>query len=297
MPVADRLTFGLSSLRFFKVCNKWRLNDLLASIVLIVLYSLFENAHPFEREFYINDMTIRHNYTETERISSKMLFVVAGVVPTALIFVLGLVMTRGSLRDRFYMAWVSFNGFLISVTITCFITGFSKNWIGRPRPDFILRCQLKPDLKEDVYYVASDVCNNPDQSVLNDGMRSCPSGHSSFSFSGLGYLTFWLLGQSMASHKRVGVWRCVFAAVPTFSAMLVAISRTEDYRHRYSDVFLGSLLGFVVSYWSYRRYFPQLTSNLCYLPHTMVVDENFQVVSNDEYDEDYVLQEANKDIV
>jgi diacylglycerol diphosphate phosphatase/phosphatidate phosphatase len=48
---------------------------------------------------------------------------------------------------------------------------------------------------------------------------------------------------------------------------LIAISRCEDYRHDVYDVTCGSILGFAVAYFSYRRYYPSLRSAKCDEPY------------------------------
>jgi diacylglycerol diphosphate phosphatase/phosphatidate phosphatase len=40
-----------------------------------------------------------------------------------------------------------------------------------------------------------------------------------------------------------------------------------DYRHHYQDVFVGMVLGLVVSYFSYRQYYPSLEHPLCHRPY------------------------------
>ena len=63
-----------------------------------------------------------------------------------------------------------------------------QNGVGRARPDLIARCKPKEDTPADklVTYL---VCTETDHHTLHDGFRSFPSGHSSFSFAGLGYLS------------------------------------------------------------------------------------------------------------
>lgn len=45
--------------------------------------------------------------------------------------------------------------------------------------------------------------------------------------------------------------------------MLVAISRTEDYRHHWQDVTIGALLGTLCAYFAYRQYYPGLSQDSC----------------------------------
>jgi len=47
---------------------------------------------------------------------------------------------------------------------------------------------------------------------------------------------------------------------PFLAALLVAISRTMDYRHHWEDVAVGSIVGTVFSYFAYRQYFHPLKS-------------------------------------
>lgn len=82
---------------------------------------------------------------------------------------------------------VTILGLFISLILTSFLTDVVKNSVGRPRPDLLDRCKpLKGTPKHAL--VTIDVCTETNQHVLHDGWRSFPSGHSSFAFSGLGYL-------------------------------------------------------------------------------------------------------------
>lgn len=79
-----------------------------------------------------------------------------------------------------------------------------KNLFGKPRPDLLSRCN--PDLANITKYavggfpnalegfnvVSAAICQQTDKSLLNDGFRSFPSGHSSFSAAGLIYLSLFL---------------------------------------------------------------------------------------------------------
>lgn len=60
--------------------------------------------------------------------------------------------------------------------------------------------------------------------------------------------------------------RALLALVPLIGAALIAISRCEDYRHDVYDVTIGSILGMLIAYFSYRKYYPSLKSPLCDRP-------------------------------
>lgn len=147
-----------------------------------------------------------------------------------------------------------------------------KNAVGRPRPDLIARCQPKPGTPEHelITYLA---CTNPNHHVLHDGWRSFPSGHSSFAFSGLGYLSFFFLSQFSILHPRAGLYRTLVAFSPFLGAALIAISRLEDYRHDVFDVVVGSVLGLSISFGVWRRWFPALSSRTCAEPYDAIEAE------------------------
>ena len=122
--------------------------------------------------------------------------------------------------------------------------------------------------------------------MLHDGWRSLPSGHSSFAFSGLGYLALFLAGQCHVFRPRTDLARVLLALAPLLGAALIAISRCEDYRHDVYDVSAGSLLGFLVAYFTYRRYYPPLRSPKCAVPYPNPADspdaKGFGKIKDDE---------------
>lgn len=65
---------------------------------------------------------------------------------------------------------------------------------------------------------------------------------------------------------RTDLARVLLALAPLVGAALIAISRCEDYRHDVYDVTIGSLLGILIAYFSYRRYYPPLRSPRCDIP-------------------------------
>ena len=93
-------------------------------------------------------------------------------------------------RPTIHKLHITILGLATSILLSCFLTDFVKNAVGRPRPDLIARCKPK-DGTPDHALVTIDVCTETDHQVLHDGWRSFPSGHSSLAFSGLGYLALY----------------------------------------------------------------------------------------------------------
>lgn len=48
---------------------------------------------------------------------------------------------------------------------------------------------------------------------------------------------------------------------------MIAISRVRDYRHHWTDVFVGGIIGTVFSYFAYRQYYPSLAHDQSQLPY------------------------------
>jgi diacylglycerol diphosphate phosphatase/phosphatidate phosphatase len=170
------------------------------------------------------------------------------------------------------------------IALTIFITDVVKNAVGRPRPDLISRCKPAPGTLSDKL-VTIDVCTETDHHTLHDGWRSFPSGHSSFAFSGLGYLALFFAGQLHVFRPRTDLGRVLIALAPLLGAAMIAISRCEDYRHDVYDVTCGSILGMSIAYFSYRRYYPRLKSAKCDEPfpsRETSFNEGFGKLKNDE---------------
>lgn len=279
----NRLSFGMDRLTFFPFLKKWRIGDVLLLPVVFIINSFqYHFTKPFERQFYINDLTINHPFAEHERVTNSQNQFYSVVVPIVIIALFTLVV--GHPKHKLYLGYISILGLLVSIFVNELFTDVLKNWIGRHRPDFIARCIPRPDAPVNVLVYAKDVCTTTHKHRLADGFRTTPSGHSSGAFSGLFYLTLWLSGQLLTEHPLTGSWRKIVAAIPALCAALIALSRTEDYRHHFIDIVLGSLIGIVVAYWSYRRNFPELSSPIAFKPvldDSDVTEEKLEVMFAD----------------
>lgn len=259
--------------------------DYLGFLLLAVAYALNALlAEPFHRLFFINDLAISFPHAEVERVPVVWNLLYAGALPLALLPALNL-LARASVHKHH----VTLLGLLIALVLTSFLTNTVKNAVGRPRPDLVARCKPAPGTPENAL-VGIEVCTETRHHVLHDGWRSFPSGHSSFSFAGLGYLSLFLAGQTRlfviggggggsdegaqdqersdrAVYARGDLARALLCLAPLLGAAMIAISRCQDYRHDVYDVCTGALLGYVVAYWSYRRYWPRLSSRHCSEPY------------------------------
>ncbi|PVU98372.1 hypothetical protein BB559_001626 [Furculomyces boomerangus] len=158
---------------------------------------------------------------------------------------------------------------------------------GRLRPDFISRCM--PDIEKikqigglgtngalmdpQFGFYNRSICTNPDKWVYIDGMRSFPSGHSAVSFCGTLFLSLYLSSQLRIHDRKGYVYKLVLILMPIIFSVMVAVTRTTDYRHHWEDVIFGGFLGLFVAYFVYYMYFPGLSHPECDAPHNYRIEE------------------------
>ncbi|KAI0748195.1 phosphatidic acid phosphatase type 2/haloperoxidase [Daedaleopsis nitida] len=233
--------------------------DWVLCVVLAVAFYTLDKIPGFKREFSLQDTS----FAVHERVPNWALYIIFAVAPLLLAPIVN-VLTVRSWWD-FHSSWLAW---LLSTTITGAITQFSKVTVGRPRPDLIDRCQpIAGAADPPLGLSTAAICTQTDSHILRDGFRSFPSGHSSLSFAGLGFLSFYLAGKLHLFDEKGHAVKAWLSLAPLAGAALVAISRTMDYRHHWQDVLTGSLLGLVVSYFAYRQYYPPLTSDISHQPY------------------------------
>lgn len=245
-------------------------------------------------------------------VSITVVGIVAFLVPAIIILLVSLLVTDRThpegrpispWRRRLWELNAGWLGLGVSLAGAFFITSALKDIVGKPRPDLLARCD--PDLSDIAMHVVGglgqkleeaplivdiSICKNSDQATLQDGFASFPSGHSSFSWSGLLYLTLWFSAKfsialpypfSRATyddtildrHSRnvphggslkrttfrdVGaappVYLLVLAFVPIGAALYICASRWADYQHHGFDIISGSLIGIFFAWFGFRCY-------------------------------------------
>lgn len=223
-----------------------------AFVLAFYFYFVAEHAHPFDRQFSLNDLSLSHPFTNSERVTGHECLYIGFLVPIITICAISLFDRKNQWVHKLQ---ISLLGLIISLTTNGVFTDTLKNWIGRPRPDFLARCGAAVGTPVNIL-VDISVCTAPlGARALTDGMRSAPLGHSSISFSSMLYLTLWLVGQYKLLQKLKPLYKLLLAGLPLLLATYIALSRTQDYRHHFSDVILGSIIGSLFAWFSYRRYF------------------------------------------
>lgn len=137
-------------------------------------------------------------------------------------------------------------GALMNTMLTACLTSAVKESVGRPRPDFFRRCF--PDGIVDFNASGYPICHPTSHAVLEEGRKSFPSGHASWSMCTLAYLSFFLMGKLQVYSGTTSLWKSIVCWFPIFIAVAVGVTRVNDYWHHWSDVVAGLLLGFAIAY-------------------------------------------------
>ncbi|KAK2731827.1 hypothetical protein FQN57_003153 [Myotisia sp. PD_48] len=210
---------------------------------------------PFHRMFSLDNRSIQYPFAEQERVPVGWAIIYSAALPLVTI-----ALWSAIFRPEPHFAHATILGLLATLIVTTFITDLIKNAVGRPRPDLLSRCSPEKGTPEHTL-VSFSVCSSPDGHILREGWRSFPSGHSSFAFGGLGYLALFFAGQLKVCRPRSGLSRALFSLSPLLGALMIALSRLEDYRHDVYDIACGSILGFAIAYLIYRCYYPSLCAS------------------------------------
>ncbi|KAJ5931140.1 hypothetical protein N7466_006633 [Penicillium verhagenii] len=263
-------------------------------------YKQTPNQHPFS----LTDPSISYPYTEHETVTDTTLILVSVLAPAAVILITALAIIPGTaapagikpskyqtLRRKLWEWNAGWMGLGIALAGVWMSTQGLKVLIGKPRPDLLARCN--PNLDDITTYtvgglgekltgaatlVSYKICQDQSSLVTVDGFSSFPSGHSSFSFSGLGYLTLWLCAKfsigfpylpsypvegkthtdDQSSVRTRGaappVPLMVVAFVPTATAFYIASSRWFNYRHHGFDIIFGSIMGMAFAWIGFNMY-------------------------------------------
>ncbi|KAL1410923.1 hypothetical protein Q8F55_001866 [Vanrija albida] len=232
-------------------------------VLTIALWGAFygvDKIDGYRRLFDVTDTSLAHPYARKERVPVWMLAVVCGLVPGIIILLVAAV------RRSFWDAHNGILGFILSLGLVVTFTDIIKITVGRPRPDLFDRCQLPPGLTANPTHGLTSwtVCTRTDK--LQEGFRSFPSGHSSFAWCGMWYLTLYSAAKLRTYNNKGYTFKSWLLLAPISCSSLIAVSRTMDYRHHPTDVIAGAIIGVLGAWWGYRQYYPALVTPKSFKP-------------------------------
>uniref|UniRef100_A0A915JGS0 Phosphatidic acid phosphatase type 2/haloperoxidase domain-containing protein n=1 Tax=Romanomermis culicivorax TaxID=13658 RepID=A0A915JGS0_ROMCU len=133
--------------------------------------------------------------------------------------------------------------FLFGAALCQSLSNVAKYSVGRLRPHFISIC--KPSFNISICvnhtYIEEPHCMG-DPRRVREGRLSFPSGHSSFAFYTMMFAIFYIQAQLLWPTVRLLLKPLVQFTLLCL-ALATALSRISNYKHHWSDVLAGSILG------------------------------------------------------
>lgn len=238
-----------------------------ALVILIVALVLITGQKPYRRGFWCSDESIRYARQE-ETVDVKELMLLCAGLPFIVILlteIVASVKVQKLILSKFIKSarrasesgssfWsrlrsVTYSWFF-TLSMTAFITGIIKVQVGRLRPIFYHTCV--PDVSCDdpvnqAVYITNYTCTG-DASLDNFIRSSFPSGHTSYTFSSMIFLIYYI--SKRFNIDRYSDWRYFVSLVQSAFlsiAIYVGLSRIADNIHHWQDVLGGFLIAVVVT--------------------------------------------------
>ncbi|SAM08515.1 hypothetical protein [Absidia glauca] len=226
--------------------------DWIIVIIMAAVWFAIDHVEPYHREFSLTNTDLMYTYSPRDSVPVWLLAIICFVIPVVIITFVAVFQYKSALDLNHGLL-----GLCLSLTICAMITDVTK-----PRPDLLDRCQPAVGAHDPPMGLSNyTICTvGSDTSIMIDGFKSFPSGHTSFAFAGLTYFSLYLAGKfNLFDQKGEGRTLKIFLFwIPILGALLIGISRFRDYRHHWGDVLIGGIIGLICAFFAYRQYYPPL---------------------------------------
>ncbi|RUS83344.1 hypothetical protein EGW08_008891 [Elysia chlorotica] len=227
------------------------------ALVVTGVFVIQKQVGTFQRGLFCDDESIKHP-VKSDTISVPLVLAVGMIVPFVVILSVEyafrnggqiMIMTTKTSGQQTYWLSSFYNAFAVFIfgsVVTQFLTELAKHSVGRLRPHFYTLCDPEVDAAICAKgYITDFKCKSTDVDMLKEARLSFPSGHSSFAIYSAVYLILYLEGRIAC--RTVVLAKPVVQLFVFALAFFTCLSRISDYKHHWSDVFAGGVLGAAVS--------------------------------------------------
>ncbi|EDW19686.1 putative phosphatidate phosphatase [Drosophila mojavensis] len=254
------MSFDLDLSQLFLKRGHFRLLlDLALLGLLLLLSTYFKELWPptTQRGFFCDDESLMYPYREST-VSSSMLHCIGIYLPMMALLILETSRAWQGSR-QYWRVYNTLRWFILGYAAESLLKDMGKNVIGRLRPHFFEVC--RPQLPDNGYctdevhrsggvyhtvYRCNTDLSGATEEMLADTHVSFPSGHSSMAFYGMVFMALHL--ERIRWPLPGSLLRPVCQLFCVFLASFVGLSRVMDYKHHWSDVLAGSLLGAAIAF-------------------------------------------------
>ncbi|XP_078488668.1 phospholipid phosphatase 1 isoform X1 [Ciona intestinalis] len=248
--------------------------DLICFFIFVIPLWVYNLLHvvPLNRfGYFCSDNSIRYPYRNSS-ISSVVLFVSGTVAYIISVCVVELLLYRRSpktgntsvFHPLITNIYRSIGYFFIGACVNQFLTDIGKDAIGRPRPHFLDMCQSNVTCTptNQHVYIENYVCTRTSHPLIpqsdfkkrmSDSRKSFPSGHASFSIYVAVFMVLYLEFRLRSQRTRL-VRHLIQTGIVAW-AVWVCCSRISDYKHRFSDVAGGLVIGTITALMTFKLFF------------------------------------------
>ncbi|KAH3757584.1 phosphatidic acid phosphatase type 2/haloperoxidase [Pelomyxa schiedti] len=226
---------------------------LLTGLLFIISYIVEAGISPFRMEMPggVDNYNYDYSYRE-ESIPTWLLCIIAYAIPGLAVLSINLLSYALRCRKKVGCSWFAHDshnfllGFAETAALTGLFTAIGKVVGGRFRPNYFAM---------------------PTEVRDAEGRLSFPSGHSSIAFSAFTFLSLYIAGKLKVFDDKSGqFWKVVLVLVPEIPAFMIALSRTRDYWHHFSDIVGGAFIGVGIAIMCYYSLYPSLSHPNCDAP-------------------------------
>ncbi|KAJ7030450.1 phosphatidic acid phosphatase type 2/haloperoxidase [Mycena alexandri] len=247
-PRSAILARGLRILQSYGV--DWVLAVLIALVANFFL-DRFQNIPDFD----LTDTTIQYSFKAKEVFPNSTLAYIL-IFCYVLLVISNLILSR-NMWDLHH----ALLGLTVSFAVVGTFVELVRITVGRPRPDFIARCDPFANATNGHFFGLANltVCQtSPTDPLIKDGMRSFFSGHACLSAAGLGFNTLYWAGKLQLFNQKSYSSKAWLVFSPLMVSIYICITRVTDHRHHWEDVTLGFFVGLLFTYTFYRQFYPSL---------------------------------------